>query len=119
MSDSRSWAAVGPKSAQTIITIPTAPPSGLCLDALISGRVVTSERWGIALADAVGHVSKAVWPNGFHGVLDGTRVALVDGAGQVVAEVGDTIESGGGLIGPNGDPDNTTLVCGPIKVVSR
>ncbi|MBA2717750.1 MAG: hypothetical protein H0U52_00715 [Chloroflexi bacterium] len=101
----------------TIIAVPTAPPSDACLDALGGGRVVAFERWAIALQDTTGQVSKVLWPNGFRGVQDGARLALVDRDGRVVAHVGDTISSGGGFIGPNGDPDNTMLVCGPIKVV--
>lgn len=101
----------------TIIAVPTAPPSDACLDALVGGRLVESERWAIALQDTTGQVSKVLWPNGFRGVRDGARLALVDQDGRVVAHVGDTISSGGGFIGPNGDPDHTMLVCGPITVI--
>ncbi|MDQ3127553.1 MAG: hypothetical protein M3Q66_03740 [Chloroflexota bacterium] len=106
-----------PPPELTLIAVPTAPPSDACLLALVGGRVVASERWAIALQDTTGRVSKVLWPNGFRGVQDGVRLALVDRDGRVVAQVGDTISSGGGFVGPNGDPDNTMLVCGPIKVV--
>jgi len=107
-----------PTPELTTIAVPTSPPSDHCLDALVGGRVVASERWGIALQDLDGRVSEVLWPNGFRGVQDGARVALVDGGGQIVAEVGDTIQSGGGFVGANGDPDNTMLVCGEIKVMN-
>lgn len=100
----------------TIIAIPTTAPAGMYLQALVGGRIVASDRWGIALADATGQVSKVLWPNGFHGVVDDSRVALVDGAGRLVAHVGDTFRSSGGFVGANGDPDHTMLVCGEIQV---
>ncbi|HEX2755540.1 MAG TPA: hypothetical protein VHM48_08755 [Candidatus Limnocylindrales bacterium] len=101
----------------TIIAIPTSAAGGGCLDAPVGGRVITSQRWGIAIADETGRVSKLFWPNGVHGQMDGDRVALVDGSGRLVAHVGDTIRSGGGFIGANGDPDNTMMVCGEIRAI--
>lgn len=101
----------------SLIAVPTSAPGGMCLDARVGGRVVASERFGIAIASETGAVSKAVWPNGFHGQADGDRVALVDGKGRLVAHVGDTISAGGGFIGANGDPDHTLQVCGEIRVV--
>jgi hypothetical protein len=100
----------------TVIAVPTTAPSSVCMDALITGRLVANAAWGIALIDASGQVSKVLWPNGFHGVLDGSVLFLVDGQGRVVARVGDVIQSGGGFIGANGDPDHTVVLCGEMKV---
>ena len=99
-----------------LIAVPTAPPSTTCMDALITGRLVAHEAWGIALMGETGRVSKVLWPNGFHGVVDGPVLALVDGQGRVVGRVGDVIQSGGGFVGANGDPDQTVVLCGTMKV---
>ena len=103
----------------SVVGVPTSAPNvlGVCMDALISGQLVANERWGIALSASNGHVTKVLWPFGFHGVYDGNILALVDEHGQLVAHVGDSIQGGGGSVGPDGDSDNAFLLCGSIKVV--
>jgi hypothetical protein len=96
-----------------IVPVPTNEPTPDCMDALITGTLVADERWGIAL-ESGGARSKVIWPNGYHGVRDGTVLALVDGRGRLIGRVGDVIESGGGNVG---GPDNTVVLC-DLKVPS-
>lgn len=103
----------------TVIAIPTNGPTVTCPLAEVFGRLVRSDQWGIAFGDDAGRVRKVIWPNGYHGVNDGDRVALVDGSGQIVAHVGDTIHAAGGAVGPTGDADHTTLVCSDIVVSTQ
>lgn len=101
----------------TIVPVPTNAPSTVCLDALITGKLVAHGTWGIALQPAgTGRISKVLWPSGFHGVSDGTVLALVDGNGRIIGRIGDVIQSGGGFVGVNGDPDNTLMPCGEMRV---
>ena len=100
----------------SLVAVPTNAPTTVCMDALITGRLVAHAAWGIALADETGRVSKVLWPNGFHGVLDGSVLSLVDGNGRFIGRVGDVIQSGGGFVGANGDPDHTLILCGTMKV---
>ena len=101
-----------------IVPIPT-HHSQVCLDALVGGKLIADGRWGFALSDTTGRLSKPIWPAGFVAIMDGDRLGLVDRSGRVIAHAGDTIQSGGGLIGANGDPDNTTMICGDIKVTAH
>lgn len=96
-----------------IVPVPTNEPTSICMDALIRGRLVADDRWGIALESGRGR-SKVIWPHGYHGVRDGDILALVDGRGQLVGRVGDVIESGGGNVG---GPDDTVVLC-DVKVPS-
>ena len=95
-----------------IVPVPTNAPTSLCMDALIRGTLVADERWGIALEHSTTR-SKVIWPNGYHGLRDGSDLGLVDGRGQLIGRVGDVIESGGGNVG---GADNTVILCSP-KVV--
>jgi hypothetical protein len=101
-----------------IVPIPT-HHSQVCLMARVSGTLVPDPRWGLALSDPTGRRSKPVWPAGVVALRDGDRIGLFDHSGRLIAHAGDTIESGGGLIGANGDLDNTTMICGEIKVTAH
>lgn len=107
-----------PAAAPQVIPVPT-HNNEICLMARIGGKLVVDGRWGFAIEDLLGGRYKPVWPAGFLAVMDEGRLTLVDGSGRVVARAGDTFESAGGLIGRNGDPDNTTMICGEIKVIAH
>ena len=112
-------AGCGSSPAPTVIPVPTTKPAEACPMAEMGGRIVASDRWGIAVADQAGRVSRTLWPWGFHGVMTGAQVALVDGAVRLVAHVGDGFTSGGGFVGQNGDPDHTMQICGEIRVSAQ
>jgi len=93
------------------IALPTQPPvpSGTppaCMAALLEGRLVEDERWGLALVDANGTVHKVVWPYGYSARRDVAHVALLDPTG--VAVTGQGLQIGGGEIGSDG----AWLACG-------
>jgi hypothetical protein len=80
-------------------------PISACDAALTGGRLVTSPRSGLALADANGRVTEIVWPFGYAARRDGTGIVLLDSDGQgasVLAREGDWIEVGGGFDGAGG-----------------
>jgi hypothetical protein len=95
---------VPPTPIVSVIPVPThaSPPPGSpqpCPAALIQGRLVADEQWGIAVGVEDGSVIKVIWPYGYASRADGDRMALVDGSGQVVAREGDHVEIGGGFSG--------------------
>jgi hypothetical protein len=112
-----------PTSA-SLIAVPTqSPPPSVgtpvpCMAALIDGDLVADATYGIALDDLHTHtrrVRKVIWPYGFVAARDGDRLALLDGAGQIVAHEGDRVQLGGGEI----SSDGPWLACGGITVVHR
>lgn len=86
-----------------LLGAPTADPtpSGTpCPAALIEGRLVAHEQWGVALEEGVsGTLLEVIWPDGHSVVSDAGRIALIDEDGEVVAHVGDTVQIGGGQVG--------------------
>ena len=95
-----------------VIVVPTQPPPvGLqaCMSALLTGTLVTDQRWGMAVRASDGSVIKVMWPNGYVGRASDAGVELLDGKGAVVGRAGEQIEIGGGL----GDAAGTTwFACG-------
>lgn len=101
----------------SVVGVPTqAPePSGSprpCPAALIEGALVTDERWGLVIEDADGLRRKILWPHGYAARV-GSRLALLDASGSIVAYEGDLVRVGGGETGSSG----TWLGCGGITVV--
>ena len=81
--------------------MPTTSPTPLfelnraCPAALLEGRLVRDERWGVAIEWEHGR-QKVRWPHGYFARLNG-RLELVSGSGVVVAREGDRIGIGGGF----------------------
>ena len=89
-----------PLASAEPIALPTRPqPPGTtpepCPASLTSGTLVSHPEWGIAL-DTQSGVIKVSWPYGYHGRMEGDRIALVNGAGAVLAYTGDKVWLGGG-----------------------
>src|SRR5262245_30598099 len=99
------------------VTITTAPAAANgCIDAPIGGRLVVDSRWGVALEDPSGGSRVgAVFPFGYRGVLNQGQIGVFDGAGNLVAATGQSIESGGGYVG-EGANQRAILCDGSIKV---
>ncbi len=104
----------------SLIAVPTQEPEPAgsprpCPAALIEGTLVPDERWGMIIEDVDGLTRKVLWPHGYAARQDGSRLALLDGGGSIVAFEGDLVRIGGGEAGSNG----TWLGCGGITVVTR
>ena len=102
---------------QRVAITTEAAPADVCMEALITGRLVQHPQWGLALqALGGGELMKPLWPFGYSAVVQGARIALLDDNGQIVAHTGDVIQSSGGNIGGEGNP--TVALCdGTIEVV--
>lgn len=105
----------------SLVAVPTQAPEpqpvgtpGACPSALIEGRLVPDERWGMALEDTDGLIRKVIWPHGYAARREGSQLALLDASGSVVAYEGDFVGIGGGETGGGGD----WLACGGITVVT-
>ncbi len=109
-------AATTPPIERVAITTENAPAQA-CMEALITGEFVPHPQWGLALrVPGTGELMQPIFPFGYAAVVDGARIALIDGAGRVVAHTGDLIQSSGGSIGGEGNP--TVALCdGTIEVV--
>lgn len=103
----------------SVVVVPTQDPGpagtpGPCPDALIEGTLIADERWGIALEDTDGLTRKVLWPHGYVARPEGSRLALLDRVGSLVAYEGDLVRIGGGETGSDGE----WLGCGGISVVT-
>jgi hypothetical protein len=108
-----------PTIRSSLIVVPTQDPAPSdsprpCPAALVEGDLVADPRWGLVLADVDGLTRKVVWPHGFAARQDGSRLALLDAGGSVVAHEGDRIRIGGGETGD----DAAWLACGGISLLS-
>lgn len=98
---------------QSELPVGETPPA--CAAALIRGRLVADERWGIALVEEDSELLRQViWPPGFYARVDGPNLALLSDSDEVVASTGDRVEIGGGEAGPDG----AWRVCGSDVVVN-
>lgn len=103
-----------------LISVPTQPPTSVgtpspCPGAITAGKLVAHTVWGIALDDRyTGSVRKVLWPYGFAARDDGDRRLLLNGAGDIVAREGESIQLDGGDLGG----DATWLACGDITVLA-
>ena len=112
----------GPSQTTTpepLIAVSTQPPQPdgspqACMAALLQGVLVADPRWVVGVREPDGVVVRQViWPFGFAVRREGDRLALLDGAGRVVARTGDKVKIGGGFA----DADETWLACpGAISV---
>jgi hypothetical protein len=97
-----------------------APGGHECGGPEITGRLATSERWGLAVVDVgTGSVRAVSWPPAFAAARDRGAVALLDQSRQVVAREGDTIRVPGES---HPDPDNADgiwFACRNITTISR
>jgi hypothetical protein len=80
-------------------TIPGGTP-GPCMAAVIEGKLVVTPSNAVGLLEPNGTGRGLIWPAGYAGQQNGS-IAIVDEKGNVVARVGDTVELGGGEVGPN------------------
>ena len=89
-------------------------PSEICLMAIVRGRLVPHSAWGIALEIEPGRFAQPIFPFGYTAATDGTRIALLDRHGRIVAFTGDVIQSGGGYL----PGDRSVVFCNDsIKVI--
>jgi len=111
-----------PVASSPLVAVPTqsqlptgeTPPA--CAAALIRGRLVADERWGVALTEeGSGLLRRMIWPAGFYARIDGPNLSLNSGDGQVIAHTGDRVEIGGGEAGLDG----AWRVCGGLEVAGR
>ena len=98
-----------------LVAVPTSPPAPLlesaraCPAALLEGRLVPDDRWGIALQTEFGPTGVR-WPHGYVAALD-PGLVLLDDSGQLVARAGEIVYVGGGM-----DADNVLFVaCGHVS----
>lgn len=82
----------------TPVSLRTQPaPLSACMDALATGTLVASAKSGLAIrAGDEGEMIEVEWPFGYTARRDLTGLALVDGAGTVIAHEGQVIQMGGG-----------------------
>jgi hypothetical protein len=85
----------------SVVVVPTQGPEpagtpGPCPSALIEGTLVADERWGSHLRDTDGLTRKVLWPYGHVARPDGSRLALLDAVGSLVAYEGDLVRIGRG-----------------------
>lgn len=95
-------AAVGLKTAPAVNTI--------CMDALLGGTLTRHAQTGLGVTSADGQSTAVEWPFGYTSRQEGTKVALLDEAGKVVAREGDQISVGGGF------GDDMWHACGGVFV---
>jgi hypothetical protein len=106
----------GPGEVIAIPTFEPVPPWAPCPQAIIEGELVADPAWGLSLrATAWGDIP-AVWPHGFFAVLSNGMVSLVNSDGEIVADAGDHIRAGGGVMTVGGE--ELVRVCSDIEVVS-
>lgn len=85
-----------------------------CAGALLEGELIADDAAGFLVRHAEGFVTAVIWPDGYV-VRDGEVRELVGPGGQVVAEDGDSVSIGGGMIGA----DTAFAVCGEFTVTRR
>jgi hypothetical protein len=90
-----------PTTSPSTVLIQTAPEEtpASCMAALLQGRLVLSPAGSIEVVDPGGALRSVIWPPGYSARRNGS-IAIIDEHGDVVAHVGDTIEAGGGHVGP-------------------
>ena len=71
-------------------------PISACMDALATGTLISSSLSGLAIKAPDGTVVEVEWPFQYTARRDVTGVALIDGAGVLVAREGQVIQMGGG-----------------------
>jgi hypothetical protein len=104
----------------SLVAVPTQAPEpqpvrtpAACPSALIEGRLVGDEHWGMALEDTGGLTRKILWPPGYTTQRDASGLVLYDAGGSVVAREGDVVSIGGGETGS----DDPWLACGDITAM--
>jgi photosystem II stability/assembly factor-like uncharacterized protein len=83
-----------------------------CMAAQLRGELIQQSNAIIGLRDDADVVHTVIWPDGY--AVDDTATAIIDDRGQPVANVGDSVEIGGGET-----PGRVWLACaGTIRIVS-
>jgi hypothetical protein len=84
----------GGQPGGSLFAVPTAAPlipdangNVVCNLALVGGRVMAHQVWGIAISGDEGEPVLTFWPHGYLGRVAGDRVELLDRNGQIVARV--------------------------------
>jgi hypothetical protein len=85
-----------------------------CPGALLEGELIADDATGFLVRHAEGFVTAVIWPDGYE-VRDREVRELVGPGGQVVAQEGDSVSLGGGMIGA----DTAFAVCGEFTVTRR
>jgi hypothetical protein len=75
------------------------------------GTLIRHPQSGAGLRDHEGVVWEVIWPTDYTARGDGGRVAVVDGAGTVIAHEGDQVEIGGAA------EDGAWLACGGMRIL--
>ena len=88
------------------------PPTPVaCPAARTEGILVRHPQSGAGLRDNEEVVRQVIWPRDYSTRDDGGRLAVLDGAGNVIAHEGDRVEIGGQDIG------GTWLGCGGMRIL--
>ena len=77
------------------------------------GTLVRHPESGAGLRDHEGVIWRVIWPTDYGARQDGGRLAVVDGAGVVIAREGDLVELGGAEEG------DAWLACGGMRIVRQ
>lgn len=89
------------------------PPSPVaCPAARTEGTLVRHPQSGAGLRDNEEVVRQVIWPRDYSTRDDEGRLAVLDGAGNVIAHEGDRVEIGGQDIG------GTWLGCGGMRILA-
>lgn len=83
---------------------PTQERGGPQMEALLEGTLISQENCLYLRSDPDGHIVLPVWPHGFYYEKSGNQLTIFNAAQEAVAEVGQAILLGGGLVGEDGQP---------------
>ncbi len=102
-------------SAASVALRTRAPSSPVaCPMARHEGILVSSPQSGAGFQDNDGVVWQVIWPSDYTARDDGGRLAVLDGAGNVIAHEGDRVEVSGQDVGAG-----TWLGCGGMRALTR
>ena len=91
-------ASVAACSIGPAVALKTAPAANnICMDALLGGTLARHPQTGLGVTSADGQSTAVEWPFGYTSRQEGTKLALLDETGKVVAREGDQISVGGGF----------------------
>ena len=91
--------------------VPDSPAA--CPAARTEGTLVRHPESGAGLRDNEGAVWQVIWPTEYTARDDGGRLAVVDGAGLIIAHEGDRVEIGGAEEG------GVWLGCGGMRILDQ
>ena len=81
----------------TITLLTESQPAQACMDALLTGRLVSDVQTGLAVQASTGEKTTVMWPFGYSARYADDRLELLDAGGSVVAVERETVQMGGGF----------------------